>query len=262
MMVMDMEININVYDHGPSPYMLFMTLAIAAGFITAYHLLRREAVEPRIAGMSVMLNLVFVMFFGRIYTMTFSFGSGMSFLNAPFSSVGGLLGMLLGVEIFNLIYRRKTSAFRCIYVLVIPLIYSIAKLGCFFVGCCHGIPYDGFGSIRYTPCPLDAGSVSAGLLTDRLPKCSVFPVQLVETIVFAGIFTAALSLYIKNKRKYLVQTVMILGGAGKFFMEFLREENAGRILNPNQIICLILFAGAVIWTVLTKLKRTDDIRKN
>lgn len=246
--------SIYVCETGISPYTVFMALAQILSFLTAYLLLRKEGIERMIAGLSVLMNFVLVLFCGKCYTMFFSGGDGMNFYNAPFSSVGGLLGMLMGIEIFNLAYRGKESVFRTVYTMMIPLLYSISKLGCFTVGCCYGIPYDGFGHVHYYAELTDSNSESARMLVSRLPGGNVFPVQLVETIVFAGIFLYSLIRYIKGKRDYLVQMVIILGAIGKFSLEYLRSSNLGRILNPNQIVCLVLLTGSIVWCILKQKK--------
>ena len=36
-----------------------------------------------------------------------------------------------------------------LFSVTLPLIYGLAKIACFIVGCCHGIPYDGLFSVTY-----------------------------------------------------------------------------------------------------------------
>lgn len=247
--------NITVNSTGISPYAIFFLLALFLGFLIAYLLLRKEGIEARIARLSILMNGMFVLFFGKMYTMIFSAGDGVGFLQAGFSSVGGLIGMLLGIEMFNLIYREKADVFRTVYVLIIPLIYSVSKLGCFSVGCCYGIPYNGFLHVCYTAGSTDANSSAAKALSDRLPKGNVFPVQLVETIVFFIIFLLFFTLYLRNKRKWLMQKVILLGAAAKFSLEYLRASNIGRIMNPNQVVCVLLFIGSCVWIHYCKRNR-------
>lgn len=244
--------NVDVCDTGISPYTVFMLLAFGTGFLLAYLLLKREAVEARLAGLSVLMNAVFVVCGAKFYTLIFSFRQGLTFLNAPFSSAGGLIGMLVGIVAFNFICHDRSGVFARVYTLSILLMYSISKLGCFSVGCCYGIPYDGPGCVHYTASLTNADSMAAYNIVQRLPKENVFPVQLVETIVFAAFFLICLYLYLKRKREYLVQTGMILGAVGKFSLEFLRAGHTGYILNPNQIICLVLFTFAIGWCILKK----------
>ena len=43
----------------------------------------------------------------------------------------------------------KNIEFLIVNVLSLPAMYSISKLGCFFTGCCFGIPYNGIFSVYY-----------------------------------------------------------------------------------------------------------------
>lgn len=231
---------ITVHDWFISPYAVCMMLALLSGFGYAYYALKNENIEPRIAGLSIFMNLVFVLFGGKLYTMLVHFDSEYSLLKVPFSSVGGLLGMIVGIETFNRIYKGKEKEFRTIYILIIPLLYSVSKIGCLLVGCCHGIAYNGLGAIRYLTKFKNPEGIRALTYAKVIPTDRVFPVQLCETIVFAGIFIYSAYLYKKNERRLITDKIIFAGAVSKFALEYLRADNEGRIININQIFCLIL----------------------
>ena len=107
---------------------------------------------------------------------------------------------------------------KCI--IVAPLIYAVAKLGCTYAGCCHGFAYDGPFSLKYhTP---DA-------------QGEFFPVQPLETLVFLAIF------FFATKIKKPLPIIAICTIA-KFLLDFLRYTHETALISPNQIVCLIILA--------------------
>ena len=120
--------------------------------------------------------------------------------------------------------------------------YSIGKLGCFLVGCCYGIEYNGFGKIMYQ-------------YSNEAPNnVYLFPVQLIESILFLIIF-----IYVKGKQyknKFNITTVgnsLILCGITKFLLDFLRMSHKNIILSFNQCISILFIIISIM--ILLKYKK-------
>ena len=93
---------------------------------------------------------------------------------------------------------------------------------------CTGFEYDRFGSVVYN----HSGSVPA--------HTPLFPVQIVETFVFFGIFVMLMIIHKKNR--FGPKTVgmnFVLCGLGKFLLDFFRDSYIGG-LSANQLISLAL----------------------
>ncbi len=106
--------------------------------------------------------------------------------------------------------------------------YGIGKIGCFLAGCCYGIEYTGPLSISYKY------SYSA-------PKeISLFPVQLLESIVFISIFWY---IFIKIKKSKsnnsIIGQTFIICGIAKFLLDYLRMSHLGKMFTINQIVSVI-----------------------
>ncbi len=276
---------IYVHDWAVSPYAVCMLLALAVGFGGAYLLLRRQGIEARLAGLSALMNIVFVLLGGKLYTIivnAFQCYAGVVAQNAdcistqlaadtsgrgilgrllysPFSSVGGLLGMIGGIELFCLMLGDELAddkkAVREVYILQIPLIYSISKAGCFLMGCCYGISYNGPGHICYETQFADTGSEVAQSILNYLPQGNLFPIQLVTSLIFMGIYVSELIRY-KKKTSVAIE-LLILGGLAKFLEEFLRADRTG-LLDSNQLVCLIVIAIALIILRLKKAQAGQE----
>jgi phosphatidylglycerol:prolipoprotein diacylglycerol transferase len=158
------------------------------------------------------------------------------FLELGFSSFGGIIGAIICLVIFGLQFKKPLKEMLFTFIPSIPLMYAIGKIGCFLVGCCYGIEYSGFGSVIYNH-SLEAPNGVA-----------LFPIQILETIIFSLIFIYMIAKAMKNKFTwYSFGMSFILCGLSKFILDFLRNSHVGIIISLNQILCLIfILIGLVI----------------
>ncbi len=211
-------------DFTISPYLISFVLAFVITFTVSWILLRRKEIPRSFIVYNFVLSFVFALLCGKIHTMLL-YGLLMDFLTAGFSSIGSAFGYVLGTIIFIFIYPEgKTPLFR-VTVLTLPLIYSIAKFGCFTVGCCHGIPYDGPFCVMYENQIIHTGNV--------------FPIQLIESIVFFIIFLICLGIYCSKASDYTFPVLVILCPAAKFIAEFFRGDYPESFLTVNQVLCIL-----------------------
>lgn len=175
---------------------------------------------------------------GILYTYIFSKELG-------FSSLGGVMGGLIMLYLYSLLVKKDYKYMLILFMPSIPLMYAIGKIGCFVAGCCYGIPYDGIGHIVYH-------SSEVALLNTNL-----FPIQIVETIIFLIIFIYIISRYYKNKFSIkLIMIEIIVCGIAKFLLDFLRYEYTVKVVTSNQIMCLLLviFSGIYLIRLNKKIK--------
>lgn len=168
---------------------------------------------------------------GILYTYIFSKGFG-------FSSLGGVIGGLIMLYLYSLLVKKDYKYMLILFMPSIPLMYAIGKIGCFVAGCCYGIPYDGIGHIVYH-------SSEVALLNTNL-----FPIQIVETIIFLIIFIYIISRYYKNKFSIkLIMIEIIICGISKFVLDFFRYEHTIKLITSNQIMCLLLVIFSSIYLI-------------
>lgn len=168
---------------------------------------------------------------GILYTYIFSKYFG-------FSSLGGVIGGLIMLYLYSLLVKKDYKYMLILFMPSIPLMYAIGKIGCFVAGCCYGIPYDGIGHIVYH-------SSEVALLNTNL-----FPIQIVETIIFLIIFVYIISRYYKNKFSIkLIMIEIIVCGIAKFLLDFLRYEHTVKLITSNQIMCLLLVIFSSIYLI-------------
>ena len=214
-------------------YMTCILLSLLIAIIYAFYYLKKDKVDKRLLWLSTTMIIPFTLVGGLMLSYITSPVKDLSFLSLGFSSYGGAIGLIAAVLIYEKISEVKEIKYR--YIISIPLIYSISKLGCFFAGCCYGIPYNGPLYVYYP----------------NIIKVKLFPIQLLESIVFLIIFVIINIVYNKYKNKYIIEYTIIIGAIAKFLLDFLRYSHLNIILSVNQWISIIL----VIVTLIILLKQ-------
>ena len=82
----------------------------------------------------------------------------------------------------------------------------------------------------------------------------LFPIQIVETIVFLLIFIYVISKYVKDKMNIkMVMIEIIICGLSKLLLDVLRYEHVSKLFTSHQIMWVILVIVSVIY--LFRLKK-------
>lgn len=210
-------------------YGILIFISGFVGLLYVYKMLKKDDIKNKNIYLYILLYGSFSIFFGKLFTIITT-GFKYNMLNAGLSSYGGLIGVLLATIIFELIVPTNKKLIK--YVIIsLPLTYAIGKIGCFIAGCCYGIPYNGIFNVIYK---------------DVL-GISLFPIQLLETLVFIIIFIICNKL--RNNKNIIYITVFI-SIISKFLLDFLRYEHINKILSINQIFSIILIVVIVLIGIL------------
>ena len=150
------------------------------------------------------------------------------FFKLGLSSYGAAIGGIICLLIFALQYKIKLKDICTIFCPSLPLMYAIGKVACFLVGCCYGVKYNGIGSIVYKYSKVAPNNVH------------LFPIQIVETIIFTLIFIYIIRKVLKNKFEWkIIGFSLILCSISKFLLEFLRTKETTTFLSFTQKISII-----------------------
>ena len=161
------------------------------------------------------------------------------------SSFYALLLIALSGLIIFLITKTDPKKLFAILLFSVPLIYAIGKLGCFLNGCCYGIDYSGPLRVLYS----SSKHAPTGI--------SLFPVQLVESIVNLIIFIISIIIYYKKKDITKTLPFIVLAcSTVKFLLDFLRTPGK-HIISLNQIFCIIAFIIGIIIIIKSKKAPTS-----
>lgn len=214
-------------------YGIMIVSSILAGMIYILLNIKNLIKKDRRLSLYFILVFPFTIIFGIYFTMITS--GDFSLTRIGLSSYGGLIGLILSAIIFNFIVPNNNQILK--YTIIsLPLIYGISKLGCFFAGCCYGIPYNGPLNVSY---PFN-------------DVYNVLPIQLIETITFIIAFI------ILNKFKnnsYIIYITIVVGAVLKGLLDFLRDSHINQIISVNQIFSIILIVLVCVIFIVNKKKK-------
>lgn len=150
---------------------------------------------------------------------------------------GGLVGLLVS---YNNLSRAKQQEFYIMDILAvcIPLFHSIARVGCFFGGCCFGKESQSHIAIKYT-----------ATVFNEVVTAYRIPIQLIEAIFNFGLFIYLLHLLLSTdwKSKNILRRYLFLYSIGRFVIEFYRGDLT------RGVICAVSFSQVIsvlIWFYL------------
>ncbi|PKM73686.1 MAG: prolipoprotein diacylglyceryl transferase [Firmicutes bacterium HGW-Firmicutes-17] len=151
---------------------------------------------------------------------------------------GGLIGGVLGGYFYTHIYHLDTIRFFDIAVPCLALAQAFGRIGCFFNGCCYGIPYEGPGAVHY---PVGAYPPTG---------IGLFPAQLSES-AFLFVLTLLLMavLWKSQTAGFTTGFYLIASGLFRFINEFFRADPRGTIgfLSTSQFISLLIIALGILF---------------
>ena len=160
---------------------------------------------------------------------------------AGFSSYGGVIGGIIFILLFSKLYKCSLKKLFLIFIPILPLMYAVSKLGCFFNGCCYGVEYNGFMNVSYDY------AVGAPIHTN------LFPVQLFESLVNFVIFLYIIFVYKRNKENIsIIGKVFVLCGFSKLVLENYRASWDGTFSSSQIISLLFIIIGFII--IITRRK--------
>lgn len=165
---------------------------------------------------------------------------------------GGIIGGILASYIYC---RKKRVSFLKYFDLVMPavsLAQGFGRIGCLCAGCCYGRPTDAWYGITFHASKFAPNGIK------------LVPTQIISSIG-NFIFCIILLWYARRKPKdgRVAALWMLLYGAGRFAIEFLRNDNRGSvgILSTSQFISIgIVLAGAALFAFVPKLtqKKSEE----
>ena len=174
----------------------------------------------------------------------------------PFGYGLTFYGWLTGGIFFLLIYSRicglKHDWLLNLFLPSFALAQAFGRIGCFCGGCCYGKP-SSFG-VCYP-----AGSLPY-IHHGPVPLA---PVQLYESLYLFTVF-ALIVKYAGFKQRGA--WYLLLVSAGRFFLEFLRDDDRGTLfvtgLSPSQVISLILFFIGMYWLIKVTYREKNHVRNS
>lgn len=169
------------------------------------------------------------------------FGSG------GISANGGIIGAVAACYFCGVIVFGCQNDARYFLHLTVPslaLVQAFGRIGCFFAGCCYGIPARWGIGVTYPEGSEAALMYGAGT--------KLVPTQLIES-AFLFALTAALLLFVRKRRLVFY---LYAYGTYRFFAEFWRGDNRGALvpfMSPSQFTSVLFVVAATVILILRKV---------
>jgi phosphatidylglycerol:prolipoprotein diacylglycerol transferase len=197
------------------------------------------------------LNLVIGIIFGAIvggkaflyFENPSYFNSNPSalFSNSGFVFFGSLVFALSYVGWFIRKHKLKVWPFLDSIAITTLIVHFFGRLGCFFAGCCHGVPYDGIFSVVFTDSQCAADPLNTPL----------HPTQLYSAFMLLSILI--ILMIIKKIQRFDGQLfllyLLLYSGGRSVIEEFRGDEERGFVfdgfLSHSQLIAVILISIAL-----------------
>ncbi len=225
-------------------YGIFYLTGIVLHFVIGRYLARRRGLKRRVwiafgacylLGMTVGAKLLFDIRVGQ--------ASLPALMSARHYMRGGLWGGLLAYFTLavpgGLLLTRKRLEALDLTALTLPVPWILAKIGCFFNGCCHGKPTSLLWAVTF---PEGARGAPAGI--------PLHPTQLYEVILMLIILAVFAALRSDRWRGTKLLWFLLLYGVGRAATDFLRGDTESPVyVGPfaiTQLICLAAAGAALI----------------
>lgn len=244
---------IKIFEKEIPLYGLLFFLGIGVAAIVAFFLVKkrhRDVFDFVCAAVYVMIGamigaklLFLLVSFKEIIQLKLSFEE---IIRGGFVFYGGLLGGVVGLLLYGRQFQVDIIHYADIFAAVLPLGHAFGRIGCFFAGCCYGIPYDGVGSICYQH--------SNNIFTPI--GVELFPVQIVEAACLSVLFIVLIWVLFHHQKPGRV-TKLYLGSYAtlRLFLEFLRGdvERGGMLgLSTSQWVSLLILGYIVLRAIWKK----------
>lgn len=170
--------------------------------------------------------------------------------DSGFVVVGGLTGGILGAFVYCKIKKVSFIDYFDLCVPSIAIAQGFGRIGCFMAGCCYG---------KETTSPIGVVFHNSNSAPNGV---KLIPTQLISSGLDFIHFFILLFIAKKSKKKGLVAaSYVIFYSIGRFFVEYLRDDERGNvgIFSTSQFLSIITLAvGIVILLIALKKGGTKE----
>lgn len=251
-------------------YGLALALSFLLGIYFAMYRAKKQGIDPnKIVDLSVVIVISAILgarFLYVIFHLEEFKGRWLDTIN-PFQSSGQIgiagltmLGGFVAAVIFSILFMKiKKMPLLKVSDIMIPAVglgIFITRIGCFFNGCCYGLPTESSLGMVF-PSESPAGYC--------FPGQAIHPAQLYSS--FYGLIILVLVLFLERYKKYdgfLLYLFFIFYGIARFTVDFFRYyENSmvigGLSISVNQGISILMVLLGLILLIIFALKQKKAI---
>lgn len=184
-----------------------------------------------------------------------SFSALYALLAGGYVYYGGLLGGVFTLWLYSRQFKTPFLPYLDHAAVFLPLAHAFGRIGCFFAGCCYGIPYRGSCAVTFPPETFGLGGVA------------LFPVQLLEALLNFLLFLGLFFAFRKGCKPGQAAAAYLLCYAPlRFSLEFLRYDGSRGSLwlfsTSQWISAAAFFSGLALLYVMKRrytLSKQKDV---
>ncbi|MFY9174280.1 MAG: prolipoprotein diacylglyceryl transferase [Peptococcia bacterium] len=237
---------INILGRQIPMYGLMMTLGVIVAFLISSYRCKKAGLLVEDLLTIIATALGWALLGGWIFYLfaTYSFsgvielvrnGEIVGLIGGGIVFYGGLVSGFIGAFLGSKIAKVSLTDFLNPVIPTLPLAHAFGRIGCFFAGCCYGIPTDSPLGVIYKN-PVGGTPVNVSLL----------PVQLIEAALNIVLFIILLLFTSGSKSKTRATYLyFLLYALMRFILEFFRyDEIRGKFsgISTSQWISLVIIA--------------------
>lgn len=237
-------------------------LMIAIGFLLFIYLTYKHPKRSRLISSDVFFNMMFVGLIAGIVggRLFFVFSEWETFSDnwlevfypwiGGFGVLGSIIGILLVVSLYLKWNKVKILPVLDLAAIYVPLMQSIARIGCFLAGCCYGnVASPKFwGAITFTN--------PQGLAPLNIP---LHPTQIYSSLASILIFLIVYfkAKYFSFKKGQILFTYLFLESLARFTVDFWRGDRdmMWSMFSYSQFVAVGIFFVAVVGFLLVAKKK-------
>jgi len=154
---------------------------------------------------------------------------------------GGLIGGSIALLLFCRRYKVQVLPVTDVFVPALALAHGIGRIGCFFGGCCYGIPVVSSHplSVIFPPVSMSAPAGTPLLATQLIESACLFTLAALLVMVYKKTAETGLTTCLYG----------VLYSIMRFTLEFYRGDMSRGLYGPfstSQYISLVLFASSTV----------------
>ena len=167
------------------------------------------------------------------------------------SGITFLAGFMIGMGCYIILFlillkseRKKILYYINTFIPGVALGHGIGRIGCFLAGCCFGKVTNSILGIAF---PVNSPAYNYLINTLHLSSAEALMTKVYPTQLFEAIFCFILFIALFLIKKHRTNIYLISYGTFRFLIEYLRNDNRGKLLflpiSPSQflsIICILI----------------------
>lgn len=237
---------VHIFGFSIPSYGIMTALAYGAGLYYCYkHQARLGFPKDKIFDLIFWL-IIGALIGGKIFYIwfnydTFSASGLIEKIRYGFVFYGGFLGGFVVGVIWLKKHKKPLLPTMDFFAVPLALGHAIGRIGCFLAGCCYGKIAHNFLGVKYTD--------PESLVPEHLHDVSLYPVQLMESVLVLILFFVLFRFYKKPHRNGVIFAGYLLGyGIIRFALEYFRFDDRGAGLfglSPSQTIAVIMIIASL-----------------